>query len=813
MLGDLRLALRRLLRQPTYTFVTVSILALGLGATTAMFSVMNEAMLRPLPYPRPDALVQLRVEVGPPEASVTLLPPFVFRHLREHNQMLEGIAAVAPSSRALGYPGQPPEAEVSLLKVSADFFPMLGMPAALGRVPSPDEDQEGRNQVVVLSDRLWRQQFGGDPAVLGKSLELGKNTVTVIGVMPPQFSDPMRRRTRADLWQPIGLTAVSMNPKNTEPLTVWARLKPGVSRKAAEAHLTGLLGNLGDGQARWAVMKSLGNDLALEEEIRFGILFTTGLSVFVLFIASVNLAGLQLARLAARGHEQAIRVALGAGRLRLMCETFAESLLLSVMGGALGLVLSNWCAALLASRLPLTNGPKAVGFSVRIDWRVWTFAGISVLVTALIVGTAPAWLRGREQLAQTLRKGARGTTDRGQPRLRRSLVVVQMAMALVLLMGGGLFVRGLERLAVANPGWQVDDLLVGEVTLKGDRYKEPAARVAYGENLQRQVAALPGVTGVALANSLPYKRPETVLSFKVEGLAATPRPLRSEIVGVSNDYFSALGIAVREGRGFGPQDVLNGLPVAVVNEVMARDLWPGASPIGKRVSFAWDRPEASAQFKAWRVVVGVVATVGHPGDVEDPRTPYQAYYPLRQFPGWGIHLAVRAKGSPEALIGAVRQAVAQVDPDRQLKRPVIARSIIEGELSNFRVFAWAIVVFAGLGLLLASLGVYGLFSGFVTEQTREIGVRMALGATRRQVEWLVLRKGMLLAGIGALAGIVVGIWVVVPVLGSVAFGLPPHEPLAVLLLALLLTGVAVFACWIPARRASRLDPLAAIRED
>jgi len=304
-----------------------------------------------------------------------------------------------------------------------------------------------------------------------------------------------------------------------------------------------------------------------------------------------------------------------------------------------------------------------------------------------------------------------------------------------------------------------------------------------------------------------------VLGVKVEGLAATPRPLRSEVVAVSNDYFSALGIDVLQGRVFGRQDGLKGLPVAVVNEAMARDLWPGASPIGKRVSLAWDHPEAGAEFKAWRVVVGVVATVGHPGDVEDPTTPYQAYWPLGEYTDWGLHLAVRAKGSPEALIGAVRHAVAQVDPNLPLKRPIGARSLIERELSNFRVFAWAIVAFSGLGLLLASLGVYGLFSGFVTEQTREIGVRMALGSTRRQVVWLVLRKGMRLAGTGALAGMVVGGIGVVPVLDSVVFGLPTHEPLLVLLLALLLTAVAMFACWIPARRVSRIDPMAAIRVD
>jgi putative ABC transport system permease protein len=385
-----------------------------------------------------------------------------------------------------------------------------------------------------------------------------------------------------------------------------------------------------------------------------------------------------------------------------------------------------------------------------------------------------------------------------------------MGMALVLLMGGGLFFRGLERLVTANPGWQVDGLLTGEVTLKGDRYNEPAARVAYWENLQRRLAALPGVTGVALADSLPIKRPQTVMGFKVEGLPATPGARATEIVAVSRDYFSALGIAVREGRGFGRQDGFDGLPVVVVNEAMARDLWPGASPLGKRVAFASNHPAASARLEAWRVVVGVVANVGHPGDVE-PATPYQAYHPLTQFPGWGIHLAVRSQGPPEALTGAVGQAVAQVDPSRQLKRPASARSLVERGLINFRLFAWAIVGFAGLGLLLASLGVYGLFSGFVTQHTREIGVRMALGASRRWVVWMVLRKGMRLAGIGALAGMVASIGVA-PVLRSVVFGLPPHEPLVVLLLALLLTAVAVFASWIPARRASRLDPLAAIRE-
>jgi predicted permease len=809
-LRDLRLAVRTLLRQPGHTALVVSILALGLGATTATFSLVNTALLRPLPFPEPDGLVHLQVTVGPEDTGYEFLPPWVFRHLREHNDVFEGMAAVALDDEGLAVPGQPPESAWSLW-VTADFFPLLGVRPALGRTFLPEEAEPGRDRVVVLSDRLWRARFAGDPNIVGRSLQQGEETVTVVGVMPPSFNDPLHRWTRAELWRPMALSPAAMDRGSHESLVVWARLKPGVTKAAARARLDALIAHLDDGKRRQTQMKRLSRRSGLNEEIQVAAGLALGLAVFVLMIACTNLASVQLARMAGRGHEQAIRVALGASRGRLVRAALAESLLVSLAGGALGLLLASWGAELVAGRLILDEGRQlTVGLPVELDAKVLTFALAGALASALIVGTAPAWLSARAALFDTLRKGGHGTTDRAPPRLRQALVVAQMAMALMLLMGGGLFLRGLQRMDQGDQGWRVDGLLIARVRLRGDRYDQRPARFAFVDRLRDRLASVPGVTGSAVADWVPVQG-HHLLRFAAD----KPEALQmrgSYLDAVSPDYFRVLGMTLREGRLFGDADALEGQPVAIVNERMARELWPGQSALGKRLSFAIDDPGASPSFRAWKTIVGVVADVQFPAQLEDARSRYQAYYPFRQAGGRALALAVRTAGHPEAVTGAVRAALAELDPGLVLEEASTARALIERERANFTVMAWLMFAFAALGILLSSLGVYGLFSGYVAERTREIGVRMALGARGEQVLALVLQKGLRLAALGALVGML-GTAAIVPALRAVAYELPPHEPLAVVVLALVLVAVALFACWLPARRAAALDPMVALRQE
>ena len=811
MLRDLHLAARRLFRQPAHTCLMVTILALGLGAAITMFSLVNAASLRSLPFPAPERLVRVQVGQGDPRTGFYFLPPFVFRHLQAHNEVFEAMTAVAMGNINLIRPGEPPEMVWSL-KVTADFFRLLGVPPALGRAFRPDEDQPGRNAVVILSARLWQERFGGDPAVLGRTVRLGERTYTVVGVMPAVFSDPLNHFGRVDLWRPMGLSAESMSRTSRESLEVWGRLRHGVGHRTAVDHLDALLRGIGDGQHREVRVKWLGAKRGIDDEHEAAVWFALALAVVVLLIACTNLAGLQLARLAGRGHEQAIRVALGASRARLAREALAESLLVSAVGGALGVLIAVWCTEPLAARMVMLNGgPVTVGIPVAVDGMVVLFALVAALASAVIVGLAPIWLGARRGLFDALRRGGGATTDRGRPRLRQGLVVAEMAMALVLLMGGGLFLRGLQRLQTGHPGWEIDGLMTARLAVSGTRYVERPARAAFFEALSRKLAAIPGVSGVALATWLPIAEGNKA-RYLVEGGPGRVSLDRPYLDAVSPSYFATLGITLREGRLLSTADVAAGLPVVVINEAMARGLWPGQSPLGRRIAFGITDPSATADSKAWKTIVGVVSDVQFPGAVEEVKSRYQAYHPLAQALPSGVRLALRTAGPPEALAGPLRRAVAELDPNLVMDHVLSARALRDRELANYTLTAWVVLVFAALGLLLAALGVYGLFSGFVVERTREIGVRVALGARQGQVLAMVLSRGLRLAGAGALAGML-GALGLVPVLRAIAYGLPPHEPAAVLALAGVLVAVALLACWLPARRAAALEPMKALRQE
>jgi putative ABC transport system permease protein len=811
VLADLRLAMRRLRRQPGFSALAITILALGLGAATAMFSLVDGLLLRPLPFGDADRLVRIhRTLGGGPDSGDKGPSVGAFLAYRALTDVFAGVAAIdMRDTRFEGQPGEPPDM-LWAAGVTPDFFDVLQVRPHLGRSFLPDEYQRGRDHVVLLSTQLWQTRFGGDPAILGRQIRLDDQSYTVVGVMPPELYEPLRFWSRGSLWRPQSFWAGASNEDFVPLMRVMARLAPGVSWSTADAAVQAVVARMererptGSG-ARLVRPQAEGLDVAG----RRSTWLTLGLAVFVLLIACINLAGVQLARMASRGQDLAVRIALGASRGRLMRELVIESVVLSVAGGALGLVVADWCAGLIASRITTGYVRATVGAPVQLDLRVFGFALALVLVTGVLVGAVPAWLSARGAVAGTLRTAGRGATTRSWPRLRQGLVIAELALALVLLAGGGLFVRGLQRFGARDPGWRVDGLLTARLAMERPQY-QGAARAPFLDRLEARLAALPGVESAALSWSVPLWSNWWVEDFWLQG-TARPRPGQAPKAyanAVTPAYFRTTGVSLREGRLFGANDRIETEPVAIVDEAMARELWPGQSALGKRVGGAQGDPAKSDQ---WKTIVGVVADTRPAATLTPAETDYQVYYPLAQVTD-GALAVLRTRGPPAALAADLRRAVADVDPSLAVYEVHTARELVDRSLVNYALLAWTLLGFAGLGLALSALGVYGLFAGYVVERTREIGVRMALGAQAGQVLRLVLRKGLRLALAGGAMG-VAGALIVGPVLTSIAPELPAHDPLAVIGLALVLIAVALFACWLPARRAAAMDPMVALRSD
>jgi putative ABC transport system permease protein len=812
---DLRQAIRSLRRQPGFVVTAVTILALGLGAATAMFSMLDALLLRPLPFAESERLVRIHRTMAADSADSVdrMHTPGGYFAYRAEGGVFEGVAAIAMSDTSVDLdPGQPPEMMWGA-RVSPDYFPVFRVQPRLGRLFVPEEYQAGRGGVVLLSSQLWESRFASDPGIVGRTVRLDGQPFTVIGVMPPELHDPIRFWSRGLLWRPLDFGAAAQNDHEHHWLRLIARLKPGVSWATAQAAASAVAARLevdhrtGSG-ARLMAPQATG---ALDVAGARVVWLSMGLAVFVLLIASVNMAGLQLARLATRGHDLAVRVALGAGRGRLVRELLTENLLLCAVGGGLGLLVAEWCTGLLASRMSIGWRRATVGVPAQLDARVVGFALLLMVLTALVAGTVPAWLSASRAVAQTLRAGGRGASEGSSSwsRLRQGLVVTEMALALVLLAAGGLFVRGLHGFVARDPGWTVDHLLTALVNLPGPRHRgEPGA--AFLDRLQQRLTTLPGVQSAAVADGLPlWENGQPVRSLWVLGTPA-PRPGEGPTTfsyAVTPSYFRTVGLALREGRLFIDADRRSQEAVAIVSESMARQLWPGGSALGKRLGTPASDP---ARPDHWQTVIGVVSDARFAATLSTPSTPFQLYEPL-EAPGDAM-LVLRTRGLPESLTADLRRSVAELDSEVSLFEIHGARVLADRTLGNVALIAWVLFGFAALGLLLSALGVYGLFSGYVVQRTREIGVRMALGAQSRQVLGFVLGKGLRLALAGGALGVAAAL-AVVPVLTSVASELPAQGPVAVIALALALIVVALFACWLPARRAAAMDPMVALRRE
>ena len=800
---DIRYSLRMLLKHKGFTIVSALTLALGIGINTAMFSVLNTFLFGALPYPQPERLT--RVWRTSPHSQSWPFSAANFFDQSSQNTVFEKMAAYNFVSRNLTEQGQTAERLLGLAG-TADFFPLLGVAPAHGRVFKPEEFEPGADNVIVLSDRFWTRRFGSDPNVVGRQIQLDGKTVEIVGVMPAGFEHPILWGP-VDIWQPLAFTPEQKTNRGTNYLSSFGRLKPGVTIQQAEQSMIALAANIGkqnssnegEGIRLEPLHRSMSDSIG-----RTVMWFTFGLAGFVLLIACANLANLQLVRTAARTRELAVRAALGAGRWRLLRHSFTESIIVALIGGVISLGIALVAVRFISARM-FTDLP---GASVQLDYKVFGFALLCSILTGVLFGTVPAWLASRADVNLALRENSRGSTaGRSQHRLRHSLIVGEVAFAMVLLAAAGLFLRGLQRFINADPGWQVDGLGTAQMSLRGDKYTDDKQRVVFLTELENRLRALPGVQHVAIGSSQMVFGFNSSSSFVVEGRPEPPMDQLPEMFyePVSSDYFTTLGARLKQGRTFNAADTTDHPNVVIINETTARTYWPNESPIGKRVSNAGKKKE-------YYEIVGVVNDLAFPGDLGEPYTRYEAFVPMTQAAPAYLTLVLRTPASAEAIGNSLRTSIAGLDPSLPVYRIRTARAAVNSGLGSISLLGSLLGAFATIGVILAAIGIYGVVSYTVVQRTGELGIRMALGAQSGDVLWLVLGKGAVLVVSGALLG-GIGAYGVSKLLISLIPSLPTRDPLILPLAALALVAVALVACYIPARRATRVDPLTALRTE
>ena len=812
---DVRYGLRMLAKSPGFSALVILTLALSIGANTAIFSVVNAVLLRPLPFEEPNRLAQ--IWHTPPQASFPGIPTFPvspanFLDWRARSQAFEGMSAYGFGQYTLTGTGHP-EA-VRMVAVTSGFFSILRAQPLLGRAFLAEEDSPGRDHEVVLSYNLWRSRFGADRDIVGKNIALNEQTFTVIGVMGPNFEFPISTDPNysPQMWKPLGWTDQERSIRDNHNYAVVARLRDGVTFQQARAELDSVSNQLaqqypGDDKGWGATAIPLREDLV--GDVRPALLILLGAVALVLLIACANVANLLLAKAMSRRKEIAIRVAMGASRPRLLQQGISETVLMALAGGALGLVFAHYGVILivrfLAQRLPRST-------EIGLDGWVFTFAlGIS-LFTGIAVGLLSAFRFAKNDVSESLKQGlGRTSSDSGGTRTRNILVVSEVALSLMLLIGAGLLIRSLSVLRQVNPGFDPNRLLTLEVAIPSTKFSEPMQQVRYFDRVLDQVRGLPGVQSAGLIDSLPLSG-GSHQPVSVEGRPVVPMADQPEVDVrlISPGYLSAMHIALLSGRDIDQSDV-QGRPGAVlISQSFAKLFWPNENPIGKHLTlyFFRDLP---------RVVVGVVADVKLDALNETRPTP-ALYTPLAQvapttggtWRSFGMNLAVRTNTDPLNVASMVTNSIREVDADLPLLNIQTMEESVSASLSPQRFTMLLLVAFAGTALLLAAAGIYGVMAYTVTRRTREIGVRMALGAAASDVLRLVIGQGMWTTAIGVAIGIG-GAFALTRTMQSLLFGVSTTDPITLAGVVLLLAAVSVFACWVPARRATKVDPLVALR--
>ncbi|MCI0432043.1 MAG: ABC transporter permease [Gemmatimonadetes bacterium] len=804
---DFRYAFRRIARNPGFAGLVIVTLALGIGANTAIFSVINAVLLRPLPYQDPGDLVtiQHRYPSLDLDASVSAGG---FRDYRDRTRSFSGVAVQSAWAANLTGYGEP--LRILASRVSADYFNTLGRQAALGRTFRAEEDVPGRHFVVVLSDGLWRRQFGADPSVLGRSISLNAEPYEIIGVMPPDFRSFFNRA--AELWVPLALTEAQLGAGRTnEWLALIARLGPGVTFERASDEMSAFAETLkletpDQYPQNWTLKVTTLNDVATGS-IRPALLILLGAVAFVLLIACANVANLLLARAAGRMKEVAVRIAMGAKRWHLVRQLLVESTMMSVAGGVLGAALA-WAG--VRALTTVFDPEDLLGRTFAIDAPVLVFTGIIAVLTGILFGIAPALQTSRTNVRDTLHEGGRGAAaDRSGHLLRRSFVVAEFGLALTLLAGAGLFLKSFARVQGIDPGFQPANLLTAALALPGAKYPNDTVRIAFFDRLRSRLGDLPGVRAAATTSVLPFGGNWSTGSFQVEGYTpgdGEPGPW-GDIRVVSPEFFEAMEIPVLRGRTFSENDGPGTPRVVVIDEVLAGRYWPDSDPIGKRIT----RDGAQNPDAVWLEVIGVVGHAAHEGLDADARV--QLYYSSRQFGSLPFaSLVVRTQGEPLAALSAVRAAVLEVDPEIPLSNVATMEGLIDRSVGQRRLAMLLLGIFAAIGLVLAATGIYGVMAHMVTQRAQEVGVRMAMGADRAHVLRMILAQGAKLAGIGVTLG-VIGSLALTRLVQNQLFGVSATDPITFVSVTALLAGVGLLATAIPALRATRLDPVEALRQE
>ena len=798
MIKDILYALRVLLKRPGFLLIAVATLALGSGATTAMFTVVNSVLLRPLQFPEPDRIVLfdgINPRLGINESNMSI-PDIV-----DWQQQSKSFAQIAGFFYGNTFLATGDETErVRTSAVSADFFPLFRVSPVAGRSLQAGDEQTGSQPVAVISYALWQRRFGGASDVLNRQITLNGKSTTIAGIMPAGFSYPVD----TELWVPFPLKAEG-EPRDNRFVNVVTRLKPGVTIAQAQAEMDTINQRLAQSyqitNSGWTVRLTELRE-KLVGELRPSLLMLFGAVAFVLLIACANVANLLLARAAYRQKEIAVRTALGASRWRIVRQLLTESVLLAIVSGALGLAVSVWLVKLLIAISP-PNSPRFD--EIRINWQVFAFGFAVMVLAGVLFGLAPALQTSRGNFNETLKESGRsGGSGATRNRIGSLLIVSEVALSFVLLAGAGLLIKSFMHLREVSPGFAPDNVLAARVTLPVGKYKDDEQRAQIYPQVLDRVKNVPGVQSVGGVLSLPMGGDNFNLGRAVllEGKAPVPEESVDAMYSVvTPDYFKTLQIPLQQGRTFTDHDDAQSAKVVIVNEKMARQLWPGESPIGRRFSIWRDE-------KFSREVVGVV------GDTKrslDKDAELQVYVPYAQDATWGsLSLVVRTSGEPTAFAGALREAVRSVDKGITTYNVRTMNDVISVSAAMRRVPMQLMTAFAAVAMLLAMLGIYGITSYYVTQRTHEIGVRMALGAQIVDVLKLILRRAMLLAVIGVGAGLV-GAFVLMRYLTALLFGVKPFDVLTFVAVGLGLIFVALIACLLPARRASRVDPLVALR--
>jgi putative ABC transport system permease protein len=790
---DIRFGLRSLLKRPVFTAIAVITLGLGIGVNTAIFSVINSVLLRPLAYDDPARLITFRSNQSAPDLADVEAQSRTFSKL--------GGMVVQPLAYTAG--SEPKEFQIG--QVTGNYFETFGVKPERGRFISADDDRLGAPFVVVLSHSLWVKEFNGDPQILGKAIPLSGNVYTIIGVMPASFVTP---RANTEAWTPVHVSnPLAANFRGVHFLRSYGRLAPGVSLEQARAEMEVIDHSLAvqypaDNKNRTTVLVPLQERIVGESRRSLLVLFAA--VSFVLLIACANFANLLLARAAEREREFVIKGALGAGRWRLIRQLLTESVLVSLAGGAVAVVLAFWGTSLLVAMKP-TDLPRLD--EIGVDGRVLGFTFVVSLLTGLVFGLLPAWTAARGSVSEALKEGGRSSTAGGaRQRLRNTFVVVELAVALVLLVGAGLLIKTFWNLRSVEPGFNPDHLMTMRVELPEARYKEVAPQTRFRTQTLAGMNSLPGVQA-AMVSELPLSGDSLDHDFIIEGrppIAPGDEP-SLETRSVIGDYFKVMGIPLKVGRDFGSQDFIEDAPlVGIVNDAMVHQYFKDEDPIGKRVGWARD-PKIH-----WITIVGVVGDVKHFGlDLPEEPALYSPYTQIQPWKRWMTFVA-RTQSAPGAMAQQLKQQIWKVDSQLPVTRVETMGEVAGESFAGRRFYMTLLTIFAALALVLAAIGIYGVMSYAVTQRTQEIGIRMALGANNRDVLQLIIRNGMLLVAIGVGLGLA-GAFALTRLMSSLLFGVVATDGLTFGVVSLVLVLVALFACYVPARRATKVDPLQALR--